>query len=407
MERVILHSDMNNFYASVECMLNPDYKGVPLAVAGDPDKRHGIILAKNEIAKKFGVKTGDVIWEARQKAPGLVVVPPHFDLYMKYSKRMFDLYNSYTDRVEPFGADECWLDMTGCERLFGSGVEVAEKIRERVKKESGLTCSIGVSFNKVFAKLGSDMKKPDATTVITRENFHRKVWVLDVGELLYVGRRTKEALKKLNVFTIGDLALADDIVLKQHLGINGLKIKQYALGNDIEPVREAVNTREYKSMGHGMTAIKDIEDIDAATDLIYYLSERLGKRMRKEKYRGALLCVGIRYADLHCISAQKPLNFPTDSANEIGQAARALFQDYWNGDAVRSITVSLAKLEKIGTEQISMFGYEQHVKYENLDKALDKIKSKYGNDAICRASELGRDFLYDKNEAEDFLPFQR
>lgn len=214
-------------------------------------------------------------------------------------------------------------------------------------------------------------------------------------------------MKKLNVFTIGDLALADDRALKKHLGINGLKIKQYALGNDVEPVREAVKTREYKSMGHGMTAVKDIEDIQAATDLIYYLSERLARRMRKEGYRGALLCVGIRYSDLHTVNAQRGLSFPTSSANEIAQAALALYKEFWNGDPVRSLTVSLAKLEQSGAEQISMFGYEQHVKYESLDRALDKIKAKYGNDAICRASDLGKDFLYDKNDAEDFLPFQR
>ena len=198
MEKIILHCDLNNFYASVECALNPELKDFPLAVAGNKENRHGVVLAKNEIAKKFGVKTGDVIWQAEQKCPGLRVVAPHFDSYTKYSDAIFELYTHYTDMVEPFGSDECWLDVTGCTRLFGDGKQIADSIRARVKKEFGLTLSVGVSFNKVFAKLGSDLKKPDATTVISKDNFKTLVWPLPASDMLMVGKKTSEKLVFLN-----------------------------------------------------------------------------------------------------------------------------------------------------------------------------------------------------------------
>lgn len=408
-DRVILHCDLNNFYASAECVTHEEWKNVPLAVCGDPAKRHGVVLAKNELAKKLGVKTGDVIWQAVKKAPGLVTVPPHFDLYMKYSRQMFKLYNDYTDMVEPFGADECWLDVTGSQRLFGDGCAIADAIRARVKAESGLTCSVGVSFNKVFAKLGSDLKKPDATTVIDRQNYKTLVWRLDACEMFSVGRRTYEQLKKLNIFTIGDLANADPGLLKNHFGINGLKMKAYACGEDTDPVREAVKEREAKSIGHGMTAVRDIETIEDARDLIYYLSERVGARMRKNGVRGGLLSVGMRDNRLFSIVRQKPLAVPTCSSTEIAENALGLFSENWNGDPMRTLTVGMSKLVATGTpQQLSIFDDgERNAKHERLDRALDGITEKYGSGTVHRASLLGRDFIYDKTDAEDFLPFRR
>ncbi|MCH5161776.1 MAG: DNA polymerase IV [Clostridiales bacterium] len=407
-DRVILHCDLNNFYASAECVSHEEWKGVPLAVCGDPNARHGVVLAKNEIAKKAGIKTGETIWQARLKAPGLVVVPPHFDLYMSYSKQMFALYNDYTDRVEPFGADECWLDVTGSRNLFGDGEQIADAIRERVKKESGLTCSVGVSFNKVFAKLGSDLKKPDATTVISRDNFKQRIWCLKADEMLMIGRRTYEKLVKLNIVTIGDLAVADEKVLKDTFGINGVKMKRYACGDDDEPVREAVKHREMKSIGHGMTTIRDIETEEEARDLIFYLSERVAARMRKNGVRGSLVSVGMRDSKLFSIVRQRSMPVPTYSSDEIAKSALSLFLDNWNGDPMRTVTVAVSKFEDTDEpKQLSFFDDSvRNDKLEKLDETLDKLNNKYGN-IVHRANLLGKDFLYDKSDAEDFLPFQR
>ncbi len=407
-DRVILHCDLNNFYASAECLSHGEWKDVPLAVCGDPEKRHGVVLAKNEIAKKLGVKTGDVIWEAKNKAKGLVVVPPHFDLYMKYSKQMFELYQNYTDMVEPFGADECWLDVTGSQKLFGDGKTIADAIRERVKRESGLTCSVGVSFNKVFAKLGSDLKKPDATTVIDRNNFKRKIWGLNACEMLMIGRRTYAELVKLNILTIGDLALADSATLKSKFGVNGLKMKAYALGEDSEPVREAVKHRDIKSIGHGMTAVRDIETEADARDLIFYLGEKVAARMRKNGLRGSLVSVGMRDSKLFSIVRQRVLPTPTYSSDEIAECALALFVENWNGDPMRTVTVSVGKLEDSDEPRQLSFLTDavRNDKLERLDETIDRITEKYGS-VVHRASLIGKDFLYDKNDAEDFLPFQR
>lgn len=407
-DRVILHCDLNNFYASAECVCHSEWKSVPLAVCGDPEKRHGVVLAKNDIAKSFGVKTGDTVWQAKQKAPALVVVPPHFELYMSYSRRMFELYTDYTDMVEPFGADECWLDVTASQKLFGDGVTIANKIRERVKKESGLTCSVGVSFNKVFAKLGSDMKKPDATTVVSRDNFKSLVWRLPADQMLMVGKHTYETLKKLNIFSIGDLARADDGLLKTHFGVNGLKMKENALGDDSEPVREAVKSRDVKSIGHGMTALRDIETIEDARDLIYFLSDKVAARMRKKGLRGSLVSVGMRDSKLFSIVRRRPLDYPSYSSTEIAECAIKVFSDNWNGDPMRTITVAVSKLTSDGAPQQLSFLNDsaRNEKLEKLDEALDKIAGKYGA-VVHRASVLGKDFIYDKSDDEDFLPFKR
>ncbi len=407
-DRVILHCDLNNFYASAECITHSEWRNVPLAVCGNPELRHGVVLAKNEIAKKYGIKTGDVIWQAKQKAPDLVTVPPHFDLYMAYSKQMFALYNDFTDMVEPFGADECWLDVTGSQKIFGDGVKIADSIRARVKRESGLTCSVGVSFNKVFAKLGSDLKKPDATTVIDRSNFKRLIWGLNADEMLMVGRRIYAHLLKLNITTIGDLANADPVMLKSHFGINGLKMKAFANGEDTEPVREAVKSRDVKSIGHGMTAVRDIETLSDARDLIYYLSEKVAARMRRSGYRGSLVSVGMRDNTLFSIVRQHALPVPTYSSTEIAECALKVFGENWNGDPMRTVTVSVSKLEGVDEpRQMSFFDDEsRNDKLEKLDETLDKINSKYGS-VVHRASLVGKDFIYDKNDAEDFLPFQR
>ncbi len=404
MDRIILHCDLNNFYASVECALDPELKGVPLAVAGSKEKRHGVVLAKNELAKSYGVKTGDVIWQAEQKCPELVVVTPHFDHYMKYSEAVFELYTHYTDMVEPFGSDECWLDITGCTRLFGGGKDIADLIRERVKREFGLTLSVGVSFNKVFAKLGSDMKKPDATTVISRDNFRELVWPLPASDMLMVGKKTSEKLKKLNIFTIGDLAAASEELLVSHLGINGRHIMLSARGEDNEPVRKAHISRLIKSVGHGMTAVKDITSAEDGKALIFYLSDLVATRMRKYKVKGSGVAIHVRFSDLSGVSKQTSVP-PLNTSDKITEAAFAMYKTL-AVKPVRTITVSVFGLSSEEFVQTSMFDAQEN-KNEILEKTIDKIRSKYGKNSINRAMLIGRDFIYDKTDDEDFLPFKR
>ncbi len=410
MDRIILHCDLNNFYASVECLMKPELKDVPVAVGGDSDKRHGVVLAKNELAKKKGIRTGDVIWEAKRKEPELVVVPPHFELYTKYSKQVFDIYSRYTCYVEPFGPDECWLDVTGSTKLFGSGKQIADTLRETVKRETGgLTISVGVSFNKVFAKMASDLKKPDAVSEVTRENFRDVLWDLDVGNMLMVGRKTAEKLRKLNIKTVGDLAVADEHALKTLLGINGAKLKNNASGLDSEPVREYVLSREIKSVGHGMTSTRDLTTVDDASALIYYLADRIAERMRKNGVKGSGIAVDLRDSSLRSITRQCKIDHATRSGNDIGKAATELLKNNWSGSPpLRTITVSVFDLIH-GEEarQTSMFDDESAQKNDSLDKALDKIRNKYGHSAIMRGNLIERDFIYDKTDAEDFLPFKR
>ena len=407
MDRVILHCDLNNFYASVECMLNPELKGLPVAVGGSVEKRHGVILAKNELAKKKGVKTGETLREALNKEPNLVIVPPQHDLYMKYSKQVFDIYSRFTCYVEPFGPDECWLDVTGSRKLFGTGREIADTLREVVKKETGgLTISVGVSFNKVFAKMASDIKKPDATTEITRENFRDILWPLDTRDMLMVGAKTAEKLQKLNIHTVGDLAVADEKVLKTCFGVNGLKLKRNAAGLDDEPVREYVASREVKSVGHGMTSTRDLTTVEDASALIYYLADRIASRMRKNDFKGSGVALDLRDNSLKSFSRQCKINYATRSSNDIADAAIKLLKENWDGTPpLRTITVSVFDLIKGGqAQQIGMFDDEDKTaqKNDSLDLALDKIRSKYGSGAIMRGNLIERDFIYDKTDAEDF-----
>lgn len=404
MDRVILHCDLNNFYASVECLLNPDLREVPVAVAGRKENRHGVILAKNEIAKKFGVKTGDVIWQAEQKCPGLRIVEPHFSHYEKYSKAVTELYTHYTDMVEPFGCDECWLDVTGSKLLFGSGEQIANALRKRIKEEFGLTLSVGVSFNKVFAKLGSDLKKPDATTVISRENFKSLIWPLPASDMIMVGKKTSEKLKKLNIYTLGDLAAADESLLVSHFGINGKRMLECARGEDDEPVRKFHVKREIKSVSHGMTTVKDITSLPDAEALIYYLADLVASRMRKYKVKGCGIAVHLRFSDLATVSKQIAVP-PVNTSDAIAMHALSLYKTIAT-KPVRAITVAVFSLQSDEITQTSMFG-ENDDKNERLEKAIDKIRAKYGKNTINRAALIERDFMYDKTDDEDFLPFKR
>ena len=407
-ERIILHCDLNNFYASVECELNPSLKDQALAVSGNPEKRHGVVLAKNEIAKKMGIKTGDTVWEAREKCPDIIFVPPHFDLYSRFSKQVFDIYSKYTCYVEPFGPDECWLDVTGSVKLFGSGEEIANQIRERVKKETGLTISVGVSFNKVFAKMGSDMKKPDAVTVITRENFKEKLWNLPVSDMLMVGRKTTAKLNKLNVKTIGELARANDEMLDFHFGINGKKMKDNALGLDAEPVREYVKSRKVESVGHGMTAVRNLVSFEDVHTMLCYLADLVATRLRKYGMKGYGVHLDLRSSELTHKSKQCKLPFATQTGAEIVKACMKMCKEIWHEDyALRTISISVFDLvPDTFAEQTSLFEKEDKKK-EKMEKAIDQIRKKFGKDKIMLANMQCNDFIYDKTDDEDFLPFKR
>ena len=278
-DRAILHIDMNNFYASVECMMNPDLKPHPIAVCGSQEDRHGIVLAKNYKAKAFGVSTGEAIWQAKQKCPNLVIVPPHYEQYMRFSKLAREIYGRYTDLIEPFGMDEVWADVTGCQRYIGTPLHIAEKIKETIKYELGLTVSIGVSFNKIFAKLGSDMKKPDAVTVIPKESFKEIVWELPASDMLGIGRATERKLSSVGIYTIGQIAQFPVDFFQRRLGKCGIDIWRFANGLDNSQVTVRDIEAPDKTVGHGMTAVQDLENPAEVWKFMLELCQDIGHRL--------------------------------------------------------------------------------------------------------------------------------
>ena len=342
MDRIILHCDLNSFYASVELRSRPDLQNVPVAVCGDPTSRHGIILAKNEPAKKFGVQTAETIWQAKKKCPELVLLPPHHKLYRQVSKEVNTIYEQYTDLVEPFGIDESWLDVTHTLHLFGGDAKaLADHLRQRMKQEMGLTLSVGVSFNKVFAKLGSDYKKPDAVTLISPDNFRALVWPLPVTDLLYVGRAAADTLKRFGVRTIGDLARFDREALFSLLGRHGRQLHAYANGLDRSPVSSACQESAPKSIGNGLTFPRSLSGREEICSGIAMLSDRVAVRLRRAGMKAAGVSLAIRDPDFRDISRQRRLEPPTCLARELSQAAVSLAEGCWNMDSpVRALTVT-------------------------------------------------------------------
>ncbi|MDD2956600.1 MAG: DNA polymerase IV [Oscillospiraceae bacterium] len=398
MDRVILHCDCNNFYASVERIFHPELEGVPMAVCGSPDSRHGIILAKNELAKKMGVQTAETLWQARRKCPDLVLVPPHHERYAHYSRLAGEIFGRYTDQVEPFGIDESWLDVTGSRRLFGDGETIANRIRGDMKRELGLTVSVGVSFNKVFAKLGSDYKKPDAVTVISRENYREIVHPLPVTDLLYVGRATAERLRQLGIRTIGDLAEFDRGALEKLLGKAGTTLYCYANGLDEEPVLRESQREEIKSVGNGMTFPRNLETMEDVKSGLLFLSETVAARLRRYDLKCAGVQLAIRDPDFKTIDRQCQLPAPTHVTREIYAAALELFSRSWRaGSPVRMLTVTGIRLtgQDAGV-QTDLFGTEKkRDKLEALDHSLDSIREKYGKSAVKPAAILKNDLGLD------------
>lgn len=400
MDRVILHIDMNNFYASVETLYDPSLRDIPMAVGGDKERRHGIVLAKNMLAKAKGVKTAEALWEAERKCPGIRFVPPHFDRYAKYSRLAKEIYMQYTDMVESFGLDECWLDVTGSTRLFGSGREIAEEIRERVKTELGLTVSIGVSFNKIFAKLGSDYKKPDAVTEFTRENYRELVWPLDAAELLFVGKSTQAALRKYGLYTIGDVARADRKLLKRLLGKCGEQLSLYANGEDMSPVMRVSEHSEIKSIGNSTTAIHDLRDDGEIRAELYMLSESVARRLREKGFCGYNVQLSVRKYNLETYQRQKMLDVAAADSESIFQAAYGLFKAHHTGESIRSIGVRVSALAPIEMAQCSLFGDVQRAqRRQRLETAVDFLRCKYGDDVIDRGIKVMHSGLFETEDA--------
>ncbi len=390
MKRIIFHIDQNCYFASVEMISRPELRNVPMAVAGDAKVRHGIILAKNEPAKKYGIKTAEAIWQAQAKCPDLVLVDAHHEKYEFYSQKLREMYSEYTDKVEPFGLDECWLDMTGIVSDYDEAEEVALEIRNRVKEEFKLTCSVGISFNKVFAKLGSDYKKPDATTVFTDRNWQEKIWPLPVSDLLFVGKHTADKLAKINVKTIGDLAKTDVEFINRYLGKNGVGLWEYANGLDDSPVAESGYKRIPKSVGNSTTTAEDMTSDRQIERTLHMLSESVASRLRRHGLKGTVVQITVRDRDLGIYEKQGILYRATDDAKDIYQAARDLFKNSydWN-KGVRSIGVRCTKLVRSDSgEQLSLFAEAQKSERdERLNKAIDDINRRYGTGVIRSAAE--------------------
>lgn len=385
---VILHSDMNNFYATVECLDHPYLRGKPMAVTGDPDARHGIILAKNYEAKRYGITTGEPLWMARQKCPDIIFVPPRYERYIQLSKDAHEIYEEYTDRVESFGLDECWLDVTESTNLFGQGKEIADEIRNRVKKELGLTASVGVSYNKVFAKLGSDLKKPDATTVIG-DDFKEKIWRLPADMLLYVGRATYAKLLKYGIQTIGDLACADISFLERLLGKNGIMLWAFANGLDQSPVSHMCSQRIIKTIGNSTTTPRDLTDDTDIKIILYILSESVAERMRREHFYCRSVQISIRDNTLFFYERQGRLSIPSCTSQAIFEKAFALFKDNSPQNPVRSLGVRACNLMVSQFRQLSFLeNAVKDQKQEDLERTIDRIRRRYGHFAVQRGIML-------------------
>ncbi len=406
--RTILHSDLNCFYASVEMMLDPKLRGKAVAVCGSTENRHGIVLAKSELAKKAGVKTGMVNWEARQTCPNLIIVPPQYEQYVKYSELTRTIYQRYTDLIEPFGMDECWLDVSGSERICGDGHQVAESIRSAVKEELGLTVSIGVSFTKTFAKLGSDMKKPDAITYITPESYRRQVWPLPASDLLYVGRATTAKLERRGIHTIGELAQCDCGLLKSWLGVNGTKIWEFANGLDYSRVRPFEYEPIAKSVGHGITCTADLDNEYEVQQVLFELAQGVSRRLRQAHLTATRIQLCVRDNELSYREYPCKLDYPTQSWREMTDCAFALFRlRYTWQHPIRAVTIRAIDLvdDRI-PQQLDLFGdHERRKRINDLEIAVDEIRNRFGRDSIKLCSAMnGIKVQKDKSHEQLTMP---
>lgn len=387
MERTILHCDCNSFFASVETALNPSYRDVPMAVCGSQEDRHGIVLAKNDAAKKYGIQTAETVYSAKKKCPSLVIASPHYEEYELYSKKVNAIYAEYTDKVEPFGIDESWLDVTASRRIFGSGEQIAEIIRQRVKSELGITVSIGVSFNKVFAKLGSDYKKPDAITVISKDNFEQIVYPLPASDLLFVGKRTTEELLKIGVKTIGELANTSKDMLKHKFGKMGEMLSDYARGLDESPVGVDDN-HEIKSISNGFTFRHDLVSREDCRVGLDFLCEEIGAKLRNKTLKCNTVALSIKDTRLKTIQRQRPLKNASNISREISALAYEILCDEWSENIpIRMLTVSVTGLVDASSSftQFDLFTSPDEIlrdKDKKREETIDAIRKRFGTTSI-------------------------
>lgn len=389
-ERVILHCDLNNFFASVSLLFNPTLRSVLVAVCGDKEQRHGIVLAKNEAAKRCGVKTAEAIFEAKAKCPELVILPPMMDKYKEYSEKAHRIYEEYTDMIEPFGIDECWLDVTGSRLLFGSGEEIADKIRREIKQKLGITVSVGVSFNKVFAKLGSDMKKPDGITVISRENFREKIWRLPISDLLFVGRKTTDRLRSCGICTIGDAAVCSDEMLERLLGKNGLELKRYALGEDNSPVSRQHEKATPKSIGRSVTRQQDFKTPDEIWGMFLSLAREISDSLREQGLYAGGVQVHIRNAALSVKEFSRSYPDSVNGAKIIAERGMELLNEHFGfTEPLRSVGLRAINLRGYQTAiQEDIFGdSEKRETEEKIESSIYELRKKFGSTSITRAAE--------------------
>lgn len=403
----VFHCDCNSFYASVEETFRPDLRRVPMAVAGDPESRHGIILAKNELAKKFKIATAESVWSAKRKCPYLVLVPPRHKTYGEFCERVNAIYEQYTDRVEQFGCDESFLDLTGGLRPFGNDpLKCAHEIRERVKREIDITISVGVSWNKIFAKLGSDYKKPNAVTDINRENWKEIVFPLPANDLFFVGRKTAEALSKMGIYTIGDLANCNRDLLVKRFGKAGEQLYLNANGFDMSPVAVAGENEPVKSVGNGYTFKRDLVSESDVHTAVAYLADSVAARLRKHNFKCRVVQVAIKDKNFQSITRQTTLSAPSYLSNDLSRAALELIARHRkSGTPIRTLTITgehlvPADIAEAESEQLSFFdmpptlGKAVHVaseREEKLEQMIDKIRDRYGSKAIIQGSLLGND----------------
>ena len=391
MDRVILHCDLNNFFASVSLLYSQTLLSEPVAVAGSVENRHGIILAKNEIAKKYGVKTAEPKFKAKQKCPNLFILPPMYDKYEEFSKKAQEIYRRYTDMVEPFGMDECWLDVTGSNLLFGDGKTIGNRIREDIKRELGITASVGVSFNKVFAKLGSDMKKPDALTEITKENFKEKVYPLPVSDLLFVGKSTADILRRRGIFTIGDLSRVEENTIKKLLGKNGVLLRQNALGEDNSPVCTPKKTDLPKSIGRSRTLSFDLETEKEVWGEFLLYAEEIAQKLREKELYAYGVQITIRNTDLTSKEFASHIDSGTQTGITLAREAMRLFR--LNGSLpCRNVGLRAIHLRSgIRAVQTDIFSsLERDEKEQRIEEEITEICSRFGENKLTRGVLLKR-----------------
>ncbi len=402
--RTILHSDINSCYASIEHLHHPQLSGKPIAVGGDPEARHGIVLTADYMAKKRGVKTGMALWQAKQVCPEITFISPRMDLYLRFSRMAHEIYGEYTDLQEPYGIDESWLDVTASASLKGDGYKIAEEISNRMKSELGITVSIGVSFNKIFAKLGSDYKKPDAITTMYQDEFKSKAWKLPASDLLYVGRSTNQKLCRLGIKTIGDLAETDESILQSQLGKMGSILWAFANGYDDSPVKVENTRAPIKSVGNSTTTPRDLENDEDVKIVLYILAESVATRLRENGFKCKVVEISVRDNELLSFTRQHKISNATNITKEIAEEAYRIFKESYNWrKPIRSLGVRGADLVNDNYwEQIDLFSsVELREKQEKMDQTVDDIRRRFGFYSVQRGLMYRDRILSAVNAKED------